>query len=83
LLGKNCYLSAKCDDLLLPAQSGCRPVLRLVCAALSQALIRCGFRAYVHDPAAIDRWLTDAGFDRVFEDRTFVWLTRVYARRGA
>jgi hypothetical protein len=37
----------------------------------------------VHDPAAIDRWLTDAGFDRVFEDRTFVWLTRVYARRGA
>jgi magnesium-protoporphyrin O-methyltransferase len=46
------------------------------------ALIRCGFRSYVHDPAAIDRALRDAGFERVFEDDTFVWLTRVYARSG-
>ena len=46
------------------------------------ALIRCGFRSYVHDPAAIDRVLRDAGFGRVFEDDTFVWLTRVYARSG-
>ena len=45
------------------------------------ALIRCGFRSYVHDPTMVGRWLTDAGFERVFEDRTFVWLTRVYARR--
>lgn len=44
------------------------------------ALIRCGFRAYVHDPALIDLRLTQAGFERVFEDRTFVWLTRVYSR---
>jgi magnesium-protoporphyrin O-methyltransferase len=44
------------------------------------ALIRCGFRSYVHDPAAIDRALRDASFERVFEDQTFVWLTRVYAR---
>jgi magnesium-protoporphyrin O-methyltransferase len=43
-------------------------------------LIRCGFRAYVHDPAMIDRWLTQAGFERVFDDRTFAWLTRVYSR---
>jgi magnesium-protoporphyrin O-methyltransferase len=43
-------------------------------------LIRCGFRTYVHDPAAIDRWVTEAGFERVFEGRTFVWLTRVYRR---
>jgi len=44
------------------------------------ALIRCEFRSFVHPPAMIDRWLTDAGFERVFEDRTFVWLTRVYTR---
>jgi magnesium-protoporphyrin O-methyltransferase len=47
------------------------------------ALIRCGFRSYVHDPQAIDGWLTQAGFERVFEDCTFVWLTRVYARRSS
>lgn len=47
------------------------------------ALIRCGFRSYVHDPVAIDRWLTRLGFARIFEERTFAWLTRVYARRSA
>ena len=46
------------------------------------ALIRCGFRSYIHDLAAIDRWLTDLGFARTFEESTFVWLTRVYARRS-
>jgi magnesium-protoporphyrin O-methyltransferase len=45
------------------------------------SLIRCGFRSFVHDPAAVDRWLKQAGFERVFEDCTFIWLTRVYARR--
>lgn len=45
-------------------------------------LIRCGFRSYVHEPVAIDHWVTEAGFERVFEGRTFVWLTRVYRRRS-
>jgi magnesium-protoporphyrin O-methyltransferase len=44
------------------------------------SLIRCRFRAYVHDPATIDRWLKDAGFTQAFESSTFTWLTRVYAR---
>ena len=44
-------------------------------------LIRCGFRSYVHDPAAVDRWLTQEGFVRAFEESTFFWLTRVYSRR--
>lgn len=46
------------------------------------ALIRCDFRSFVHDPQRIDRWLTQMGFERVFQDQTFVWLTRVYARRA-
>ena len=46
------------------------------------ALIHCGFRSYVHDLAPIDHWLTRAGFVRVFEECTFAWLTRVYARRS-
>ena len=44
------------------------------------AVIRCGFRSYVHDPEMIHGWLTDSGFERNFEDRTFIWLTRVYVR---
>jgi len=46
------------------------------------ALIRCSFRSYVHDVAAIDRWLAHMGFARVFEECTFAWLTRVYARQS-
>jgi 2-polyprenyl-3-methyl-5-hydroxy-6-metoxy-1,4-benzoquinol methylase len=46
------------------------------------ALIRCGFRSYVHDPTAIDRWLTHLSFAPVFEECTYAWLTRVYARRS-
>ena len=44
-------------------------------------LIRCGFRSYVHDPAAVERSLAHAGFVRAFEESTFVWLTRIYSRR--
>ena len=44
------------------------------------ALIRCRFRSYVHDPAAIDGGLTQLGFARVFEECTFAWQTRVYTR---
>jgi magnesium-protoporphyrin O-methyltransferase len=43
-------------------------------------LMRCSFRARVHSPEAIDSRLTDAGFERVFQESTFIWLTRVYAR---
>lgn len=50
-------------------------------ARMVLSLIRCGFRTHVHDPQAIDRRLSDSGFVRVFEGRTFIWLTRVYARR--
>ena len=46
------------------------------------ALIRCGFRTYVHDVDAIERRLSQAGFERVFQASTFIWLTRVYARRA-
>ena len=46
------------------------------------AIIRCGFRSYVHEVAAIDHWVMQAGFVRVFEQDSFMWLTRVYARRS-
>ena len=58
--------------------------VRFVSVAFSVflALIRCGFRLYVHDLAAIDRWLTHLGFARVFEECTFAWLTRLYVRKS-
>lgn len=52
-------------------------------ATFSLRLIRCGFRGYVHDPEMIDQWLREAGFDRAYDNETFVWLTRVYRRRPA
>ena len=58
--------------------------VRLVfwCAGRMLALIRCGFRTHVHDVDAIERRLSHAGFERVFQASTFIWLTRVYARRA-
>ena len=55
-------------------------IVALLASRVLLALIRCGFRSYVHDPAAVDRWLTHEGFVRAFEESTFSWLTRVYSR---
>jgi len=44
-------------------------------------VIRCGFRSYLHDLTAIDRGLAHEGLVNVFDESTFAWLTRVYARR--
>jgi magnesium-protoporphyrin O-methyltransferase len=54
--------------------------LALLAGRLLLTVLRCGFRSYVHDVTAIDRWLRDAGLVQVFEERTPVWLTRVYTR---
>src|SRR4051812_36491828 len=51
-----------------------------VASRLLTALIRCGFRPYVHDAATIEHRVMQAGFVRVFEEYSVMWLTRVYAR---
>ena len=43
-------------------------------------LIRSDFRPYVHDPVQIERWISDGGFEKRFEDQTAEWLTQVYVR---
>ncbi len=43
-------------------------------------LVRSSFRTYVHDPRRIEGWITAAGFRKRYENRTFLWLTQVYAR---
>lgn len=46
-------------------------------------LTRDGTRAYLHDPAEIDRILTTAGFRRREIERTFVWQVALYVRPEA
>lgn len=43
-------------------------------------LLRSGYRTYVHDPRRIETLIVAAGLKRRYENRTFLWLTQVYAR---
>ncbi|MHB8253291.1 MAG: class I SAM-dependent methyltransferase [Acidiferrobacter sp.] len=43
-------------------------------------LVGSTYRPFVHDPRAIDAWIGAAGFRRISEDHTAIWLTRVYRR---
>ena len=36
------------------------------------------FRAYVHNPDNVERWIIDAGFKKSYQNKTFIWLTQVY-----
>lgn len=50
---------------------------------LASLFLRIGgssYRPFVHDPAAVDVWIRSAGFRRVSDTRTPLWLTRVYQR---
>lgn len=38
------------------------------------------FRAFVHKPDDIERWITDAGFKKTYQNKTFIWLTQVYQK---
>lgn len=38
------------------------------------------FRAFVHNPDDIERWITDAGFKKVYQQQTFIWLSQVYVK---
>ncbi len=54
--------------------------LGVAASALMFRLIRSDFRPYVHDPGQIEAWVSAAGFGKRYENRTFIWLTSVYAR---
>ncbi|MFW2439774.1 MAG: class I SAM-dependent methyltransferase [Arenicellales bacterium] len=42
--------------------------------------MRSDFRSYVHDPELIERWINDAGFNKVYQNNNLVWLTQVYVK---
>jgi magnesium-protoporphyrin O-methyltransferase len=58
------------------------PWMRFAIAALNlfQRVKRSAFRVFLHDPAAIDGVLRDAGLERRFLRRTAGWEVVVYAR---
>ncbi len=43
-------------------------------------LTRSAYRPFVHEPGMLDVWIRKAGFEKVYEARTPVWLTRIYQR---
>ncbi len=43
-------------------------------------LIGSDFRPYVHDPEQVEQWVRAAGFDKTYQNHTFIWLSQVYSR---
>lgn len=48
--------------------------------AIGLKFIRSDFRAFVHDPDDIERWITEAGFKKSYQEQTFIWLTQIYIK---
>lgn len=38
------------------------------------------FRAYVHNPEDIERWIIAAGFKKTEQQQTFIWLSQIYTK---
>ena len=38
------------------------------------------FRAFVHDPDDIERWILEAGFKKTYQAQTFIWLSQIYTK---
>ena len=49
-------------------------------AALFLKIIRSDFRPYVHPPETVERWITQTGFDKRYENHNAMWLTQVYVK---
>ena len=49
--------------------------------ALLMKLIGSSFRPYAHHPEDIERWISEQGFRKVYENTTLIWLTQVYVKQ--
>ena len=38
------------------------------------------FRAFVHNPDDIERWIIAAGFKKTYQKQTFIWLSQIYQK---
>jgi len=48
--------------------------------AVGLKIIGSDFRAYVHNPDDIERWITGAGFKKIYQAQTFIWLSQTYVK---
>ncbi|MDZ7345044.1 MAG: methyltransferase domain-containing protein [candidate division KSB1 bacterium] len=44
-------------------------------------LFRMPFHPYYHPPEQIQKWIIAEGFEKIYEQETFIWLIQVYQRR--
>ena len=49
-------------------------------SAFMLKLVRSDFRPYVHDPEMIEKWITDTGFSKSYQNNNMLWLTQVYVK---
>ncbi|MEN8712162.1 MAG: methyltransferase domain-containing protein [Arenicellales bacterium] len=49
-------------------------------SAFMLKLVRSDFRPYVHDPELIEKWITETGFSKAYQNNNMVWLTQVYVK---
>lgn len=49
-------------------------------SAFLMKLLGSNFRPYVHDPALIEKWITEQGFKKTLQNQTFIWLTQIYQK---
>ena len=55
--------------------------LAMTAGAILLKLIGSSFRPYAHNPDDIHRWITEQGFKKSYEARTFIWLSQVYVKQ--
>ncbi len=48
--------------------------------AFAMKVMRSDFRPYVHSPELIERWITQSGFDKRYQNTNVVWLTQVFEK---
>ena len=49
-------------------------------AVLVLKILRSDFRPYLHPPENIEKWITETGFNKLYQNHNLVWLTQVYVK---
>ena len=58
------------------------PFVRLVFKSTKfLKLFRQAFHPYYHEPEQIQNWIAEAGFEKVYENETIVWLIQIFERK--
>lgn len=51
--------------------------------ALLMKIIGSDFRPYAHSPDEIEQWIREAGYEKQYQNTTFIWLTQLYIKKGS